>query len=564
MLPTQGNLAMKRILPVKSLPRISPLSLPLRAALSLCLIACCSPAGRAAAPEAKVTDREWEQAAQALAFRIDALMERHWQSIPVKPAAPVGDAAFLRRITLDLAGRIPTQREAVAFAEDTSPDKRTGAIRRLLSGPEYPLHMGRVLDEIIQGKNAGDGEFLEYLRTAVAARKSWDGVFRDILLGPWDADERKGARAFLARRLPSLDDLTHDTTVVFFGVNISCAKCHDHPLVEDWKQEHYFGMASFFNPTYEGGKKARGKPNDPVLTERETMPVTYVTTKGEKRSAKPMFLSGRVTEEPAPQVEAEQKAPPVSRREQLVQFALGEKTFFSKAIVNRLWAYLMGRGLVNPLDQMHAANLPVVPDVLDLLAEDLAANGYDLDRLVAALVSSRVYQLASARTPEKEEADATDFAVASLRPLTPAQYALSLVLATGDGAFDRAETPEERGKSYRDLEKQAAALTRAKLLDPRTERFQSSAAEALYMSNQPDVQKLTMPAGNNLTARLAALEDSRQLVETAVWTVLSRPPTEPERDHLVQWIEERKENRARACGQLVWALLTSAEFRFNH
>jgi hypothetical protein len=533
--------------------------------LAVWLIGCCSLAGRAAAQEVKITEREREQAVQALALRIDALMEKHWQGVPVTPAAPVGDAAFLRRLTLDLAGRIPTQREAAAFAGDPSPDKRAAAMRRLLSGPEYPLHMGRVLDEIIQGKNAGDGEFLEYLRAAVAARKRWDEVFRDILLGPWDTNERKGARAFLARRLPSLDDLTHDTTVVFFGVNISCAKCHDHPLVEDWKQEHYFGMASFFNPTYEAGKKARGKPNDLALMERETMPVTYVTAKGEKRSAKPMFLSGRVTEEPASQAEAEPKeAPRVSRREQLVQFALEEKTFFSKAIVNRLWAYLMGRGLVNPLDQMHAANLPVVADVLDLLAEDLAANGYDLDRLVAALVSSRVYQLASIRTPEKEEADATDFAVASLRPLTPAQYAVSLVLATGDDAFDRSETPEERGQRYRDLEKQAAALTRAKLLDPRTERFQSSAAEALYMSNQPDVQKLTMPAGNNLTARLAALEDSRQLVETAVWTVLSRPPTELECDNLVQWIEARKENRSRACGQLVWALLTSAEFRFNH
>ena len=84
------------------------------------------------------------------------------------------------------------------------------------------------------------------------------------------------------------------------------------------------------------------------------------------------------------------------------------------------------------------------------------------------------------------------------------------------------------------------------------------------MSNQADVQKLTAPAGNNLAARLATIEDTKQLVDTAVWTVFSRPPREQERDYLVQWIEERKDNRARACGQLVWALLTSAEFRFNH
>ena len=549
-------------LPVKSPLRMRPLSRLLGAALAACVLACGTRTARAADP--KASDREPEPPTRALAARIDALMEKHWQSANVTPAPPVGDAAFLRRVTLDLAGRIPTRPEAVAFAEDTAPDRRSRAVRRLMEGAEYPLHMGRVLDEILQSKYAGDAEFLEYLRAAVAARKGWDKIFQDVLLGPWDADERKGARRFLARRANNLDDLTNDTAVVFFGVNISCAKCHDHPLVEDWKQAHYFGMAAFFNPTYEGGKGARGKGNEPPLTEKEAAPVTYLTTKGEKRSAKPMFLSGRVAEEPDLPAKPDAKAAPVSRREQLVRLALEEKAFFSRAIVNRLWAFYMGRGLVSPLDQMHSANPPDAAALLELLAEDLSANGYELNRLVEALVSSRVYQLASEKAARNEEASPGPFAVAPLRPLTPAQYALSLVLAAGDDPFDRPATSEERAKRYRDLENRAAALTGAKLLDPRTERYQASAAEALYMSNQADVQKLTTPAGNNLAARLAAIEDAKQLVDTAVWTVFSRPPREQERDYLVQWIEERKDNRARACGQLVWALLTSAEFRFNH
>jgi hypothetical protein len=148
--------------------------------------------------------------------------------------------------------------------------------------------------------------------------------------------------------------------------------------------------------------------------------------------------------------------------------------------------------------------------------------------------------------------------------LTPAQFALSVVLAAGDGSFDSSAAPEVRAKNYRNLESRAAALTGAKVLDSRLERYQSSAGEAMYMSNHAEVQKLTMPAGSNLAARLAAIEDTRQLVDTAVWTVFSRAPTESEREHLMKWIEERKENRAKACGQLVWALLTSAEFRFNH
>src|SRR5262245_38636570 len=141
--------------------RIDPFLLPLRATLATCVLACCALAARAAAPEANGSNQEPEAAVQILVNQIDALMEKHWQSANVTPAAPVGDVAFLRRLTLDLAGRIPTQREAIAFAEDQSPDRRTRAIRRLMSSPEYPLHMGRVLDEIIQGRFAGDAEFLE-------------------------------------------------------------------------------------------------------------------------------------------------------------------------------------------------------------------------------------------------------------------------------------------------------------------------------------------------------------------------------------------------------------------
>lgn len=531
-------------------PPVQSLSRALIAAFVIGALACVS-------PRAKADERL--DAAPALALQIDALLEKHWQKVQATPAAPVGDVAFLRRVTLDLAGRIPTEREATAFAADSAADKRDRAIRRLMEGPEYPLHMGRILDDMIQGKFAGDAEFLDYLRRAVAEHRGWDQVFREVLLGPWEAPERKGARRFLSNRVKNLDDLTNDTAVVFFGVNISCAKCHDHPLVEDWKQDHYFGMASFFNPTYEGGKGKSGKNNEPNLAEKTTMPVAYVTTKGERRTAKLMFLSGQTAEDVTPDPKA-----PSNRREQLVRLGLEEKAFFSKAIVNRLWAYLMGTGIVNPVDQMHSANKPAVAGLLDFLADDLATHNYDLDRLMAALVSSRVYQLDSVRATPGEEPSPKQFAIAPLRPLTPAQYALSLVLATGDGSFDTADAPEARAKSYRGLEGQAGALTGPKLLDPRSERFQSSASEALYLSNNSDVQKLVAPTGSNLAARLAAIDDTKQLVATAVWTVLGRAPAEQEREYLVKWLGDHKDDRPKACGQLVWALLTSAEFRFNH
>jgi hypothetical protein len=486
--------------------------------------------------------------APKIAAKIDDFLAKHWQANGIKPAAPADDATFLRRLTLDLAGRIPTREEAVAFAQDHSADKRASAVRRLMEGPEYALALGRALDDAIQGKYASDPDFLEYLRSSVAEHKPWDTMFREMMLGPWDTKERKRADRFLSRRQRDLEEMTNDAARVFFGVNVSCARCHDHPLVADWTQDHYYGMASFFVRTAEAGK---GKRNGDV-GEKPVAEIAYVTTKGERRTAKVMFLSGRTLD----------AAVKEGRREQLVKVALEEKGFFSKAVANRLWAHLLGRGLVEPLDQMHSANPPSVAGVLEWLADDLVAHGYDLDRLVAGIVSSRVYQLSSASAGEAPSDK--HFAQARLKPLTPQQYLLSLLIATGDGSLDAARTAEARTKKYRELEGQAGGLAKPGVLDGRGERYQASAGEALFLSNHAEVQKLLAPAGKNLVARLTAIGDNGTMVETAVWTVLGRAPESEERTYLAGWVAGRKGDRAKACGELVWALMTSAEFRFNH
>lgn len=501
-----------------------------------------------------------------VAERINDFVAQHWQTNSVKPAVPVADQALLRRLTLDLVGRIPTVNEARAFAEDRSPDRSTRAIRRLMESPEYSLHMGRVFDEIIQGKFAGDAEFLEYLRTSLAAHKPWNQLFREVMLGPWESPQLKAADRFLGKRLNSLDDLTNDTARVFFGVNVSCAKCHDHPLVPDWTQDHYFGMASFLNRTQADGKGRRQGASAPIM-EKTTGDVMFVTTKGERRTAKMMFLSSKVVEEPAggaTKTEPGKNASPFSRREQLVKVALDEKAFFSRSIVNRLWAYFMGRGLVHPVDQMHSANPPAIAGLLEYLGDDLAANGYDLDRLIAALVSSRVYQLASTRNTTEEEPGEKLFSLGRLRAMTPQQFAFSMVLASGDGTFDQDATAGNRIKRYRELEGQIAKIISLQLLDARTDRFQSSTLEALFVSNNAEIQKLVAPAGNGVVARLTAMTEPSRIVDTAVWTIFSRPPEAEEQTYLTHWLEQHKQDRAKACSQLVWALMTSAEFRFNH
>jgi len=502
-----------------------------------------------------------------VAERIDQLIEQCWQSAAVSPAAPVDDLSFLRRATLDLVGRVPTYREATGFAADTSPQKRAGAVERLMSSPEYALHWGAVLDELIQGRHAGDREFVAYLRRGVAQHKGWDAVFREIMIGPWDADEQKPAARFLSRRVRDIDALTSDTSRVFFGVEVACAKCHDHPLVSDWTQHHYFGMASFFNRTFEFGKEK-------IVAEKDSDDINFVDRKGNQHTAKTMFLSGRVVDEPKFVVDPKLKdlkdryktegkylAPLFSRRAELVSVALDQREFFSRAIVNHIWANLLGRGLVHPTDQMHSENPSSVPDLLEFLSDDLAAHGYSLDRLIAAIVSSRAYQLSSTWQSAAEPPGDELFARAQLRALTPAQFAASAILVAGDSALDQAQTDDERIKRRQELEDKARALTES--LDRRTTNFQSSATEALFMSNNPAVQQWLVPGGNNLVARLATLGETDKMVDTAAWTILGRALDADERNHLVRWIDA-KEDRPAACSQLVWALITSAEFRFNH
>jgi len=226
----------------------------------------------------------------------------------------------------------------------------------------------------------------------------------------------------------------------------------------------------------------------------------------------------------------------------------------------------LGRGLVHPVDQMHSANPSTIPGVLEYLSDDLADHGYNLERLIAGICGSRVYQLASTLSRDVTRPPADQFAVATLRPLTPKQYALSLVIAAGEDNYDESldKSSTEKGRKPKFLEKEGQAKAFTAALDARADEFQSSTTEALFMSNNKAVQGLLSAEGNNLTARLEKTIDTQDLVKTAVWTLLGRECEPDEFTHLTHWVDRQTNGRSAACRDLVWALCTSAEFRFNH
>jgi len=493
-----------------------------------------------------------------------ALAEGH-----VQPAPPADDATLVRRLTLDLVGRIPTAAEVRAFVEASDPAKRAKLVDRLMAAPGFVRHQADALDAMLMAGVRGN--LRDYLVRALREGRPWDKVFRELLAADESDPGRKGAAGFVKERAKDLDKLTNDVSAVFFGVNVSCAKCHDHPRVHDWKQDHFYGMKSFLGRTTQVGE---------YVGERDYGTVQFKTTKGVEKQAKFMFLTGRVVdlpgmEEPSPEARKEEKrlldeakknktAPPparVSARGQLAEVALqpGERDYFARSIVNRTWHRLFGHGLVMPLDQMHSENPPSHPDLLAWLARDSVDHGYDLRRLIRGLVSSRAYARAS-RWDSGEPPVPRLFAVALVRPLTPMQLATSLCVATADPRSlpaDDALDPKVAGFEgrARDL---AQAIARP------GEDYQIGAAEALLVSNSDRLKDLLGGGGDRLVGRLVPIQDYRERVDLAVRNILSRPPDDEEYAILGEYLAQRADRPAEGCRQLVWSLLAGSEFRFNH
>jgi hypothetical protein len=503
---------------------------------------------------------------------VDHFLDARLDQEGVKPAAQADDANLLRRLTLDLVGRIPTVAETRAYLASTDPDKRVQLVDRLLASPGFLRHQVNELDVLLMGGNRGT--LRDYLTRAVGENRPWDAIFRDLVLAD-DSDKTKGAGEFLKVRVADLDKLTNDVSTTFFGVNISCARCHDHPRVPDWKQDHFFGMKSFFNRTFDNGG---------FLAEREYGVVKFKTTAGQDKQAKLMFLTGKMIDdlspgEPSSEEQRKEKErldtfkknktppppPKFSTRAALVDLALqpGQRDFFARAIVNRVWYRLFGQGLVMPLDQMHSENPPSHPELLQWLADDLVEHHYDLRYLVRGLVLSKAYSRSS-RWDGDSAPKANLFAVARVRPLTPMQLASALRLATTDPLSLPAEMkPEEFEKRLENLEVGARGF--ADLFEQPREDFQIGVGEALLFSNGERIEKeFLTDGGDRLVGRLKQLNDSQERVDLAVRTVLSRPPTADEMKLLGDYLQKRSDRPAEACRQLVWALLASAEFRFNY
>jgi hypothetical protein len=506
---------------------------------------------------------------------IDRIIDKKLKDEKVTPAPLADDAAILRRLTLDLNGRTPTLAELDQYLADTDPAKKAKLVDRLLASPAFIRHQTAEFTTYFQPteqprKGADNSKLTGYLAASFKDNKAWDVIFREMMVADESDAKVGGAATFLKARIKDLNKVTIDVSTRFFGVNVSCAQCHDHPHVSDWTQDHFYGMKSFF---------ARTMDNGGVMVEKDFGSVKYIPNKGTEKVAPVMFLTGKKLDVPGmkdptgDEKKKEQKrideskkakkavAPDFSLRAKLVDTALAPdaRSYFARNLVNRLWYRFYGRGLVMPLDQMHRENPATHPELLDWLAKDLTDHNYDIRRLVRGLVLSNTY----ARSTRWENGDPPDeklFAVGHVRALTPTQMATSLKIATTDPATLPGDKQSE--SKLDSLEKSAESM--ASLFPHPTENFQVGVAEAMLFANNEGLEQKLLQGPTSLPARLAQEPDSTKRAQLAVRTVLNRPARPEEIEAIASYLDRRGDRSDAACRQVVWALITSAEFRFNH
>jgi hypothetical protein len=505
---------------------------------------------------------------------IDHYIDAKLKKAKIAPAPAADAATLVRRLYLDLAGRIPTAIESRTFIDSKDPQKRQKLIEELAGSPEYIFHNATEFDVFLRNENPDGGSVRSFLVGAFQENRSWDQVFRD-LIGAGETDHKAKPEQYVLKRLKDRDVLARDISSVFFGLNISCAQCHRHPYIETLTQDYFYGMREFFAASYD----FRGN----LLDRQYVKPGEFKTKSGKMQAVSLMFLDGKQIERPkedsaiadlAKAIQEESKiiekmakekskelpAQPAFRaRVKLAEIALSPENRyrFAKALVNRLWHRFYGHGLVMRTDQMHANNPPSHPELLDWLARDFIEHKYDVNRLIVGLVSSNAYARSSQWKGDSPPTP-DHFAVAGIRPLTPGQWGASFHMVTNPSLFGPEKNSAGREKVATTLES-AGKAAEAFIEYPRDDS-PISASESMRLSNDAGIQKSVA----SRTMALVKLKDRKSQISEAVWIVLSRPPTASELELFDSYLERRKERPEAGLQQVIWALVNSPEFRFNH
>ncbi len=506
----------------------------------------------AIAPHAMAAEPR-ELSADECAAWIDQHFQEAWKQAGVEPAATTTDAEFVRRVYLDLIGRIPSVAEVREFLDDERPDKRRQLVDELLQHGAFAAHLANTWrDLLLAGSTApearGQASALEtWLKLRFSANLPYDQIVHDLLTAALDRDSPRAPSplAFYQAAEFKPEQLAANVSRVFLGVQVQCAECHDHPFAA-WKQPQFWSFAAFFNKLSAPGQAGMASSNEDW---------DEISIPGKDQAVPALFLDG-------------QKPEPISgvgKRGTLARWITGpDNPYFTRAVVNRIWAGFFGRGFVHPVDDIDPANPVVHPEVFAELCDQLRQHDYDLKYLVRAITATQVYQLSSRGAPlAPDDPASVHFAQMPLRRMTSDQIYASFLQATGyrDPAANR-QNPLGIANTARE-EFQAKFGDSA--ISP-TE-IETTILQALSLMNGRFVAATTDLEQGDLLAIVSAapfLSDAER-IEVLFLSVYSRPPSAEE---ISLFLDEGFANdeaaRKTRLADTLWTLLNSAEFLLNH
>jgi hypothetical protein len=498
---------------------------------------------------------------------VDDLVLKKLEALRIPPSPLCSDAEFLRRVYLDTIGLLPTPEELQQFLADPSPDKRARWIDRLLDRPEFVDYWAYKWSDLLlissrKLPQPAVWAFYQYVRQSVADNKPWDRFAREILTARGSNLSNGAANYFVMHR--DIAELTEKTTVTFLGLSLTCARCHNHPI-EKWTQDQYWALANLFSRV---AQKNGDRPGEVIVYDLPSGDVPHL------RRGIPM--------PPAPpDGPALDLSDPRNRREYFAAWLTSpDNPYFARALVNRVWRHFLGRGLVEPEDDLRLTNPPTNPELLDALTRDFVQHRFDVKHLIRTILNSATYQRSS-QTIAENEADDRFYSHYLVRRL-PAEVVLDIysqvtevptvfsqikVGTTGGVAGTDQFPPGTRALQLPD------SLVVSGFLDSfgRPDRSQPCSCER--MSDASMSQALHLNNGQTLNEKLRAKngriekwvqekvpldEALRRLYRLA----LCREPTQKEQQQMLAALKEAQPREA--LEDLFWAVLTSPEFLFNH
>jgi hypothetical protein len=481
------------------------------------------------------------------------------RKLGITPSAPAGDATFLRRAFLDAIGRLPTPAEVRAFLADPSADKRARVVDRLLERPEYADYWANKWADLLRPNPYRVGIKAVYnldawLRDAFRKNKPYDQFVRELLTAKGSTFRDGAVVVFRDRREP--DEITTLVSQLFLGVRLECARCHHHPF-EVWGQDDFYSLAAYF-----AGIGRKGVGLSPPISGGEEFLIAG--KRGEVRHP----VSGKVlAPRPlggAPATIDEDRDP----REALAEWLTADDNpYFARVIVNRVWADLMGRGLVDPVDDLRATNPPSNAPLLDALAAEFRRQHYDLKRLLRTIMASHVYGLSSVPNA-RNLADTRNYS-RHYRQRLRAEVLLDAVCdITQVPETFAAAPPGTRAMQLWTVRTQSVFLDSFGRPDPNQDppcerTSDTTVVQALHLMNAPNLhRKVTADTGRAaLLAKSASTPG--EIVEELYLLVYSRLPTTEERADCVKLFKGEGGTRRQVTEDLLWALLNTPEFIFK-